>query len=69
MRERLKNFGGVSDSFVTSTEDYLPQEHMFAQGVNNAIQVIDMAALKMFVPNLSNSSNGMLIFLKLEIFL
>lgn len=69
MRNRLKDFGGINNSFVTSKEDYLPQEHMFALGVDNEIQILDMMALRNSMIGLSDFINGnhiVLLFLKLN---
>jgi hypothetical protein len=58
MRNRLSNIRSLSNSFDTNSEDYLPQEHMFALGVDNAIQVLDTKALQMTIVDLSNPSTG-----------
>ena len=58
MRNRLSNIGILSNSFDTNSEDCLPQEHMFALGVDNAIQVLDTKSLQMTIVDLSNPSNG-----------
>lgn len=58
MRNQLVDIGSMCNSFDVRSEDYLPQEHMFALGVDNATQVLDMMALQTTISDLSNPSNG-----------
>ncbi|KAG0611577.1 hypothetical protein M758_7G151000, partial [Ceratodon purpureus] len=58
MRNRLSDVGNLSSSFESNNEDYLPQEHMFALGVESAVQVLDMMALQMTISDLSDPSQG-----------
>ena len=55
MRNRLLDVG---NSFDGSSGDYLPQEHIFALGVDNTFQVIDMMALQTTISDLSDPSHG-----------
>ena len=68
MRNRLSELGNICNSFDVNNEDYLPQEHMFALGVDNVVQVLDMMALQKTITSLSNSSNGWYILYKFNIF-
>ena len=48
----------IGNSFDGSSGDYLPQEHIFALGIDNIFQVIDMMALQTTISDLSDPSHG-----------
>jgi hypothetical protein len=48
--------GGGCATMEFGGEECLPQEHMFALGVETAIQVLDMAALQTAITGLADSS-------------
>jgi hypothetical protein len=56
MRNRLAEMGGGCATMEFGGEECLPQEHMFALGVETAIQVLDMAALQTAITGLADSS-------------
>ncbi|XP_024384090.1 uncharacterized protein [Physcomitrium patens] len=58
MRNRLVDAERDCNSSSSCAENSLPPEHMFALGVDNAIQVLDTTSLPMITKNSLDLSNG-----------
>lgn len=60
MRNRLAEMAGLCGAVELGGEECLPQEHMFALGVETGMQVLDMAALQSAITGLADpASDGM----------
>lgn len=66
MRNRLVDAERDCNSSSSCAENSLPPEHMFALGVDNAIQVLDTTSLPMITKNSLDLSNGKIFFRRFD---